>query len=59
MAFSNYFTPTDSKLFLAAIIAASLTTFAISAPLNPGVKVERCFAYSVFVFSGFSLIFFK
>jgi hypothetical protein len=44
VAYSNYLTPTDSKLFLAAMMAASLTTFAISAPLKPGVNVERCFA---------------
>jgi hypothetical protein len=26
------------------MMAASFTTFAISAPLKPGVNVERCFA---------------
>jgi len=44
VACSNSFTPTDSKLFLAAMMAASLTTLAISAPLKPGVNVDRCLA---------------
>ena len=33
--------PTDFLFFLAAIRAASLQTFAISAPENPGVCFER------------------
>jgi len=38
VAFSNSFIDTFFKLFLAAIIAPSLTTLAISAPENPGVN---------------------
>jgi hypothetical protein len=36
---------TTYLLFLAAIIAASLQIFLISAPLNPGVRVASLFAY--------------
>ena len=58
-ATSNSFNPTDSSLFLAAIIAASLQTLAISAPLNPGVKVAIFLAYSSLVLSLLSLIFLR
>jgi len=59
VAFSNYNMPTDDKLSLAAIIAASLTTFEISAPLKPGVRVAHFLAYSDRVFLAFNLIFLR
>jgi len=58
-AFSNSYMPTESRLCLAAIMAASLHMLEISAPLNPGVKVDIFLAYSSLVLSGLSLIFFK
>jgi len=45
-AISKSIIETDVLSPLAAIIAASLHKFLISAPLNPGVKVANLFAYS-------------
>ena len=59
VASSNYVMPTEGRFFLAAIIAPSLHTFEISAPLNPGVRVASFFAYSCLVCSAFNFIFFK
>jgi len=41
VAYSNSFIDTDSKSFLAPIIAPSLQIFLISAPLKPGVKAAN------------------
>ena len=51
VAFSNWTIPTELRFSLAAIIAASFTTFDISAPLNPGVREATFFEYSDLVFS--------
>jgi hypothetical protein len=40
VASSNYFMLTTLRSVLAAMIAASLQTLAMSAPLKPGVRAE-------------------
>lgn len=59
MADSNSLIPTDSKLYLAAMMAPSLHTFEISAPENPGVNDANFLAYSSLLFSALSLIFLR
>ena len=59
VASSNYLMPTELKFFLAAMIAPSLATFEISAPLKPGVNLASFLEYSYLVCSALSLIFFK
>ena len=59
VASSNSFIETHERFFLAAIIAASLQMFLISAPLKPGVNADNFLAYSFYGIFSLSLIFFK
>ena len=59
VASSNSLIVTESKLFLAAIIAASLHMFCMSAPLKPGVSADIFLANSSFGNFSSVFIFFK
>ena len=59
VAYSNSLIVTFSKFFLAAIIAASLQMFWMSAPLNPGVRADIFLENSLFSILGSVVIFFR
>lgn len=59
VAISRSWESTYDLPFLAAKMAASLQRLAISAPLNPGVRVASLLAYSSLVLDDSILIFYK